>query len=77
MSQTSELQALQHQFSKLCGQAGDLQYRILCLQGDLQQINQKIHQTNQQAQEISAKKEPEMKIEEHPITLDTQEAVNG
>ena len=47
-----ELAAIQADYTRLAQSAGDMQYKILCWQEELAQLNQRIRELNQEANQL-------------------------
>jgi chromosome segregation ATPase len=47
-----ELAAIQQDYTRLAQSAGDMQYKILCWQDELAQLNQRIRELNQEANQL-------------------------
>lgn len=43
---------IQQEYGRLCAQAGDMQYKITCFQGELATINNKLMALNKEAMEL-------------------------
>ncbi len=58
-----DIKVIQQEYTQKCMQAGDLQYKIICMKNDLDGLNELIRGLNQEAANLAKPDQPEKSAE--------------